>query len=104
MSIDSEVSQLAKEVDDSGYFEPTSSEDHRKKILREVVARRGQPEFRKQLIKAYGGVCAITGCDAVDALEPRILFLTWGQDRTMSEMGYCFVPTSIRFLTLILSA
>jgi predicted restriction endonuclease len=34
-----------------------------------VVQRQGQPEFRNRLIEAYGGRCAITGCDAIDALE-----------------------------------
>jgi hypothetical protein len=34
-----------------------------------VVRRRGQPEFRSRLIAAYGGRCAVTGCDAVAAVE-----------------------------------
>lgn len=39
------------------------------KVLREVQRRLSQSEFRKALILAYGGRCAITDCDAVDALE-----------------------------------
>jgi hypothetical protein len=39
------------------------------RVLREVQRRLGQSEFRKALIAAYGGKCAITGCNAVDALE-----------------------------------
>src|SRR5690606_9947784 len=31
--------------------------------------RRGQPLFRAKLLDAYGGVCAITGCTAVEVLE-----------------------------------
>jgi HNH endonuclease len=65
----SEISKAIKEVVDSGYFTPGTVKDERKKVRREIVRRRGQPEFRKDLIDAYGGRCAITGCDAVDALE-----------------------------------
>jgi hypothetical protein len=61
--------KLATELNDSGYFEPASLTDERKKILRQIVERRGQPEFRRKLIVAYAGCCAITGCDAVEALE-----------------------------------
>ena len=39
------------------------------RLLRLVKQRLGQTEFRASLIEAYGGRCAITGCDAVDALE-----------------------------------
>ncbi|WP_197062749.1 HNH endonuclease signature motif containing protein [Bosea sp. UNC402CLCol] len=37
--------------------------------IRQVLKRRGQTRFRISLIRAYGGCCAITGCNAVDALE-----------------------------------
>ena len=37
--------------------------------LREIVERRGQPAFRNKLIAAYGGRCAVTGCNALAALE-----------------------------------
>lgn len=35
--------------------------------VREVAERRGQEPFRKALLNAYDGRCAVTGCDAVDA-------------------------------------
>ena len=41
----------------------------RARALREVVQQRGQPAFRRALLAAYGERCAITGCDAEDALE-----------------------------------
>ncbi|MBX9583125.1 MAG: HNH endonuclease [Gemmataceae bacterium] len=34
-----------------------------------ILLRRGQPQFRQQLIEAYGGRYALTGSDAQDALE-----------------------------------
>lgn len=64
-----EMSTTAAQVADDGYFSPANLQDERKKRLREIVERRGQPDFRNKLIAAYGGRCAITGCDAVAALE-----------------------------------
>ena len=50
-------------------FNPGNIEDERKKTLREIEQRRGQPDFRRCLLVAYGRRCCVTGCDAVDALE-----------------------------------
>ncbi|SRR6266540_693526 len=38
-------------------------------MLASIVRRRGQPEFRQRLLNAYARKCAISGCDAVEALE-----------------------------------
>lgn len=46
-----------------------STLDDRERVAASIVRRRGQPEFRKALIRAYNSQCAITGCDAVEALE-----------------------------------
>jgi hypothetical protein len=54
---------------EGGYFSPTTLTGERERRLREVVLRRGQPDFRNGLIEAYGERCAMTGCDAVAALE-----------------------------------
>jgi hypothetical protein len=37
--------------------------------LRLIEKRRGQPQFREALMRAYGRACALTGCDAEPALE-----------------------------------
>jgi putative restriction endonuclease len=50
-------------------FDHSSAADQRQKAIAEVVRRRGQAKFRKALLNAYRGRCAITGCDAVEALE-----------------------------------
>lgn len=50
-------------------FDPESVEDGRKKILAEVRRRQGQRKFRLDLISAYGGRCAISGCPVVELLE-----------------------------------
>lgn len=43
--------------------------DARLRVYRQIVARQGQSAFRAALLEAYEGRCAITGCDAVPALE-----------------------------------
>lgn len=39
------------------------------KVQREILARRGAPEFRATLIRAYNKICAVTGCSTLPALE-----------------------------------
>lgn len=39
------------------------------RVLREVRDRLGQSEFRDNLLNSYGGKCAISGCEVVEALE-----------------------------------
>lgn len=62
---------LSEEVECSNetVFNPSSLEDARKKIHSAIVLRQGQGEFRKKLIEAYNGCCAITGANAEQALE-----------------------------------
>jgi len=50
-------------------FNPESLTDARERTNREIVQRQGQSIFRSKLLKAYGGQCAITDCDAEAALE-----------------------------------
>ena len=50
-------------------FDLSSVADQRDRAIAEVVRRRGQAKFRKTLLDDYRGRCAITGCDAVEALE-----------------------------------
>lgn len=49
--------------------EPVSLEDARQRIAQAIVRRRGQAKFRADLIKAYGGRCAISGCAVAAVLE-----------------------------------
>jgi hypothetical protein len=39
------------------------------RVVREIWARRGQAEFRGELLAAYNGKCAITGCAETEVLE-----------------------------------
>ncbi|MGG5889443.1 HNH endonuclease [Falsiroseomonas sp. HC035] len=60
---------IEPEDGDTEPFDPKNARDARKRVLRAIKARRGQPQFRKKLIDVYQGRCAVTGCDVVDILE-----------------------------------
>ena len=63
------ASNCLRELISAGAFEPSGLVDGRSRAIRAIVNRRGQPEFRRRLLEAYGGRCAISDCNAVDALE-----------------------------------
>lgn len=48
---------------------PPPEQGEREWQIRQVLRRRGQAKFRASLINAYSGRCAISDCDALDALE-----------------------------------
>ncbi len=50
-------------------FDPSSTKDGREKIVENITRRRGKPQLRQALLAAYDYTCAITGCNALDALE-----------------------------------
>ncbi len=62
------ASDLSADVEGAA-FQPTSIVDERKKVIAEIVRRQGSPQFRRLLLEAYAGRCAISGCDAEPALE-----------------------------------
>ncbi|MGA3486706.1 HNH endonuclease [Micromonosporaceae bacterium DT55] len=49
--------------------EPGSDEDLRLRTLRSIVLRQGQPAFRRRLLDAYDGQCAVTGERVEGVLE-----------------------------------
>lgn len=67
--IESELQKAENDAAAGPGFDPQNLVDARKKVLAEVVRRRGQPKFRKALLDAYGGRCAVTGCDVETVLE-----------------------------------
>ncbi|MEX0351092.1 MAG: HNH endonuclease [Paracoccaceae bacterium] len=50
-------------------FDTTNDEDLREKIVSTVAKRRGQAKFRSDMLAAYSGRCAISGCDFAEVLE-----------------------------------
>lgn len=69
MEIAEGLSSASSDLQSENYFDAHSIEDDRSRKLREIVQRRGQPAFRKALLKAYKHRCQLTGCDAIEALE-----------------------------------
>jgi HNH endonuclease len=53
----------------AGVFDPDNVLDARERILAAIVQHRGQPVFRRQLLRAYAGQCAISGCNVEAALD-----------------------------------
>ena len=56
-------------AEQSGAFDASDETDARRKVLAAIVRRQGQAQFRRILLKAYNGKCAVTGCEVVDVLE-----------------------------------
>jgi len=50
-------------------FDPTAVEDERRRVQAVIAQRQGQVGFRRTLLRAYEGRCAVTGYDASEALE-----------------------------------
>ena len=68
-SVDTPGTDLARPLVavDVGYVH--SDTDDRRRVVSAVVQRRGQQEFRRRLLAAYEGKCAVTGSIAVPVLE-----------------------------------
>jgi hypothetical protein len=64
-----EIDRLAEKLNAHGYFDPSPDSDERQRVLREIVQRYGQAEFRASLFHAYGRRCMVTACDATWAIE-----------------------------------
>lgn len=54
-------------------FDPKSTKHGRELIIENITRRRGQPQLRRTLLAAYEFTCAVTGCNAIDALEPAYI-------------------------------
>ncbi|RMR50374.1 hypothetical protein ALP84_02291 [Pseudomonas cichorii] len=63
------IANIEAELETQGAFDPTDIPDARKRILSSIVRRKGQRSFRKKLLKAYDGQCAVTGCRIEALLE-----------------------------------
>lgn len=68
-------------------FDPAQLEDTRRLVLSARHERAGQPEFRSSLLRAYGGRCAISGCNAVVALEAAHIAPHKGRETNRVDNG-----------------
>jgi hypothetical protein len=96
-------------------FDQSSSKEARSSVVDSIIQRRGHPDFRKRLLSAYDFKCAITGSDAVDALEAAYIIpfrgrfthhptnglLLRADIHTLFDLGKIAVDT--RTLTVIVS-
>jgi putative restriction endonuclease len=66
-----ETLALAQQIGDAEVedFNPESIIDGRERIIASIVRRSGQSKFRDKLIELYERRCAISDCDAIEALE-----------------------------------
>jgi Predicted restriction endonuclease len=80
--------RLVLEVRDELFTEsPEDEGDIRLKALREVIVREGQPAFRRKLIEAYDGRCAVTGCSIQVLLEAAHITPYAGSWHTRAQHG-----------------
>ena len=85
--VELELKNTEKEIEESIGFDPTNVVDGRKKVIAEIVRRRGQPKFRKALLDAYGGQCAVTGCDVESVLEAAHIISYMGDETNHISNG-----------------
>lgn len=82
LGYDQDVSEEEEELG-----EPKSEEQAVRWNFAFIKARRGQHEFRQSLLKEYRGQCAITGCDAHEALEASHIVPFNGDATNVLENG-----------------
>jgi putative restriction endonuclease len=68
-------------------FAPDELEDTRERVVSRAIRRRGQQRFRQELLQAYNGRCAVTGCDATEALEAAHITPYLGADSNHPQNG-----------------
>jgi len=64
-----QLQDVHKQLDDEDFFKLNSTKEAQKQISISIARRQGQSQFRQNLLNAYSYCCAITGCDAKEALE-----------------------------------
>lgn len=63
------LDRIERILQQSGEFNSLSLEDAREFALRSIIYRRGQGNFRRDLLLAYDNACVITGCRVSEVLE-----------------------------------
>lgn len=64
-----EIKELTAAIEADSFFNPKSIRQAKERITVSIARRQGQPQFRQSLLEVYNYRCAITGCDAQEALE-----------------------------------
>ena len=72
--------------DNGDAYTPQMS-DRRDRIIAAIKARRGQAKFRLNLLKRYGGACAISGCTVMAIIEAAHIWPYRGEEDNHVENG-----------------
>lgn len=81
------IKRIEKSLVEKGVFNPANLKDARNRVLTPIVQRRGQPVFRRKLLKAYGGMCAISGCNVREVLEAAHIIPYLGEKTDFTANG-----------------
>lgn len=65
----SAIYERIDDLKDELLLNPQNAPAELNQTLRSIKVRRGQVQFRKELLQAYGGACAVTGCKQISVLE-----------------------------------
>lgn len=82
-----ELFEAAVLAEQEGAFDVKNKADGRDKALRQIIQRRGQRKFRKNLIAAYEGKCALSGCAVVEVLEAAHITPYMGKHTNHTQNG-----------------
>lgn len=66
---------------------PMNLADARRRIETSIVQRQGSAAFRGKVVTAYGGRCALSDCDAAEALEAAHIVPYLGAHTDVAENG-----------------
>ena len=103
-----QLEREAREQETREPFDPSDVEDGRKRTLRQIAQRQGQRAFRRSLLNAYGGRCALTNCEVPETLEAAHIFPYRGKEtnhvtngmllradlHTLFDLGLIVIDTS----------
>lgn len=70
-------------------LDPNNFTDERDRRLYEIAVRQGQDSFRQSVLEAYNNRCAVTGFDAVAALEATHIVHYQGPATNVTSNGIC---------------
>ncbi|MDR0215915.1 MAG: HNH endonuclease [Comamonas sp.] len=84
---DQELVRAKTQAETTPPFNPKDLVDGRNKVVQEVVRRQGQPKFRRQLLDAYEGRCAVTGCEVEAVLEAAHIAPYLGKESNAVQNG-----------------
>ena len=83
----STLNRAEQKLVSQGEFTPNNLRDARIRIETSIVRRRGQSEFRRQLLRAYQGRCAMTGCSLQQVLEAAHIHPYMGDETDVVPNG-----------------